>query len=288
MLEPGLYVVATPIGNLSDITYRAVDVLSQANYIAAEDTRHSKILLDHYNIATKLFSVHDFNEQAKQEHVKSLIEEGNSVALISDAGTPLISDPGYHLVAYLRASGVKVYPVPGPCACISALCASGLPTDRFIFCGFLPVKDKALKDELARHVLEEATVVYYESPRRVVDTLEAVCSVLGGDRRIVIARELTKKFEQFLDATAAEMLNFFKDSPASLKGEFVLLIAGVKKVAADVSPEAGKAMRLLSAKMSLKDAAAVCAEIFGAKKNALYQFGLEHIEQVKDGRSADD
>ena len=182
-IESALYIVPTPIGNLSDITLRAVEVLKNVDYIGAEDTRHSQLLLNNYGIKTKMFSLHDYNEIQKRDYLVNTIKEGKSVALISDAGTPLISDPGYHVVSYCRDLGIKVIPLPGPCAAITALSASGLPTNNFIFMGFLPTKEKALNTELSAILDETRTCVFYESPKRIVYTLEAINEVLGSERR---------------------------------------------------------------------------------------------------------
>lgn len=277
-IENALYIVSTPIGNLDDITFRAVSVLKSVDLIGAEDTRHSRILLDHYGIDTKMFSLHDHNEQDKKEYIVSCINRGLSVALISDAGTPLISDPGYHVAAYCRELGIRVVPVPGPCAVISALSASGLPTDRFVFGGFLPVKPKALSDELALLVSEVKTYVYYESPRRILDTVRALAKILGSERRLVIAREMTKTFESFYDLTAGEMISFLEEDPNRQKGEFVVMIAGCEKKKEGIPAEVLRLLKLLNSHLPLKTSASVCSEFFNLSKNELYRAGLEHPE----------
>ncbi len=280
-IESALYIVATPIGNLQDITLRAIEILKQADYIGAEDTRHSRLLLDHLGIDAKLFSLHDHNEQDKKEYIADTISQGKSIALISDAGTPLISDPGYHVVAYCRQKGIKVVPVPGPSAVISALSASGLPTDSFIFCGFLPVKEKALHDELFKLKDETRTCVYYESPRRILDTVSALVSVLGPNRRLVIGRELTKTFESFYDFPAGEMLNFLQEDANRTRGEFVLMIAGNEEIK-EISPKVVKTLKLLAAELPVKKAASICAEIYDLKKNELYKLALKECGKQED------
>lgn len=272
--EAALYIVATPIGNLQDITLRAIDVLKQVDYIGAEDTRHSRLLLDHLGISTKLFSLHDHNEQDKKEYIADTIMQGKSIALISDAGTPLISDPGYHVVAHCRKKGLKIVPIPGPSAVITALCASGLPTDNFVFCGFLPVKEKALNDALSQIRDETRTCVYYESPRRIIDTVKAIISELGSDRRLVIGRELTKTFESFYDLPAGEMLSFLESDANFTKGEFVLMIAGIE-AQKEISSKVIDTLNLLKEEMPLKKAAAICAEIYDLKKNDLYKLSID-------------
>lgn len=192
---PTLYIVPTPIGNLADITQRAIEVLSNVDIIAAEDTRHTGKLLSHFNIQTKTFALHDHNEQQKAQVLVEKLLSGQSIALVSDAGTPLISDPGYHLVTKCRQAGVRVVPLPGACAVITALSASGLPSDRFSFEGFLPPKSKGRKDKFLEIASVERTCIFYESPHRILDSLQDMLDVLGSEREVVLARELTKTFE---------------------------------------------------------------------------------------------
>ena len=193
-----LYVVATPIGNLDDLTFRAAATLKQVDRIAAEDTRHSGALLKHYSIAKPMVSLHNFNEKERLQSILGYLAEGESIALISDAGTPLISDPGFHLVNAVRAAGHKVVPVPGACAAIAALSAAGLPTDKFSFEGFLPAKAEARRQQLKSLLSETRTLVFYEAPHRLLDALQSMVDVFGGDRLAVVARELTKHYESFL------------------------------------------------------------------------------------------
>ena len=190
---PSLYIVPTPIGNLADITQRAIEVLAMVDVVAAEDTRHSSVLLNHLQIKANLLALHDHNEQQRADALIARVQQGQSVALISDAGTPLISDPGYHLVTRCREAGVRVIPLPGACAAITALSASGLPTDRFTFEGFLPAKEEARDDRLTELQDETRTLIFYESPRRLLETVQAGAR-LYGERQIVVARELTKTF----------------------------------------------------------------------------------------------
>lgn len=190
-----LYIVPTPIGNLGDITERAVQVLSQVDLIAAEDTRHTGRLLSHLNISTRTFALHDHNEQQKAQVLAEKLSQGQSIALVSDAGTPLISDPGYHLVNQCRAAGLRVVPLPGACAVIAALSASGLPSDRFSFEGFLPPKSKGRRDKFLELAKVERTCIFYESPHRIMDSLDDMLAILGEERQVVLARELTKTFE---------------------------------------------------------------------------------------------
>ncbi|MCC0088236.1 MULTISPECIES: 16S rRNA (cytidine(1402)-2'-O)-methyltransferase [Aeromonas] len=272
---PTLYIVPTPIGNLADITQRALDILRSVDLVAAEDTRHTGILLSHYQISVPTFALHDHNEQQKADVLIGRIKEGKSVALVSDAGTPLISDPGYHLVTRCREAGVKVVPLPGPCAAITALSAAGLPTDRFAFEGFLPAKSKGRDDRLQAVIEDTRSLVFYESPRRVQDTVEAIARILG-ERHVVVCRELTKTFESIHGLPASEMLAWLGEDDNRCRGEIVLVVAGASKEEEDLPAEAIRTLGLLVAELPLKKAAALTAEIHGVKKNALYKYGLEH------------
>lgn len=276
MSEVGkLYIVPTPIGNLADITHRALAVLAQVDLIAAEDTRHSLKLLQHYDIQTRLISLHDHNETQRAGELILRLQQGINIALISDAGTPLISDPGYSLVNQCRALKIEVIPLPGACAVTTALCAAGLPTDRFRFEGFLPVKMQAKHQVLAGLLLETATTVFYESPRRIAQTIKDVIEVLGGDRELVLAKELSKTFETFYSDTADACYAWLVADANHQRGEFVLLIAGTKKSQTDIPPEALSLLSLLMQELPLKKAAAMTAEHYSLKKNTLYQLGLE-------------
>ncbi|WP_025821191.1 16S rRNA (cytidine(1402)-2'-O)-methyltransferase [Shewanella marina] len=271
-----LYVVPTPIGNLSDLSPRAIEVLNSVDLIACEDTRHSGKLLSHFGITTRTTALHDHNERARAQWVVEQLANGISIALISDAGTPLISDPGYHLVSHVRESGYAVTPLPGPCAAITALSASGLPSDRFSFEGFLPAKEKGRFDKLTELREDPRTLIYYESPHRIVHSLTSIVKALGEDRKIVMAREVTKTFETFLSGTAAEVLAMVEADSNQQRGEIVLMVHGFVADEDDTIPtEAIETLKLLCTELPLKKASALAAQIHGLKKNALYKLGLE-------------
>lgn len=267
-----LYLIATPIGNMNDITYRAVETLKQVDWIAAEDTRHSARLLQHYDIKTPTFSLHDHNETARIDKIVAILAEGKSIGLISDAGTPLISDPGFKLVRAVREKGFAVTAIPGPCAAIAGLITSGLPTDHFIFEGFLPAKSAALKDCLENIKNETRTVIFYESVHRIVKTVEMMQAVLGGDRQVTIARELTKTFETIKQDTL-DNLNQWIMNPEQQKGEFVIVVAG----APAQTVEMADVQRLLSGlldELPLKKAVALTSDLMKVNKNSVYDLAL--------------
>ncbi|PRM16648.1 Ribosomal RNA small subunit methyltransferase I [Haemophilus influenzae] len=276
-----LYIVATPIGNLQDITQRALETFVQVDLIAAEDTRHSGLLLSHYGIKKPFFALHDHNEQEKAHILVEKLKQGSNIALISDAGTPLISDPGFHLVRQCREAGIRVVPLPGACAAITALCASGIASDRFCFEGFLPAKSKARKDKLENIAEEDRTLIFYESTHRILDTLEDMQSVLGEERYMVLAREMTKTWETITGNTIKNLREWLLEDPNRTKGEMVLIVEGKPKSDNnnEISPQAVKALELIAEELPLKKAAAIVAELYGYKKNALYQFGLAHLEK---------
>ena len=276
-----LYIVATPIGNLQDITQRALDTFAQVDLIAAEDTRHSGLLLSHYGIKKPFFALHDHNEQEKAHILVEKLKQGSHIALISDAGTPLISDPGFHLVRQCREARIRVVPLPGACAAITALCASGIASDRFCFEGFLPAKSKARKDKLENVAEEERTLIFYESTHRILDTLEDMQLVLGEERYIVLAREITKTWETITGNTIKNLREWLLEDPNRTKGEMVLIVEGKPKSENndEISPQVVKALELIAEELPLKKAAAIVAELYGYKKNALYQFGLAHLEK---------
>ncbi|AXH83241.1 TPA: 16S rRNA (cytidine(1402)-2'-O)-methyltransferase [Haemophilus influenzae] len=276
-----LYIVATPIGNLQDITQRALETFAQVDLIAAEDTRHSGLLLSHYGIKKSFFALHDHNEQEKAHILVEKLKQGSNIALISDAGTPLISDPGFHLVRQCREAGIRVVPLPGACAAITALCASGIASDKFCFEGFLPAKSKARKDKLENIAEEDRTLIFYESTHRILDTLEDMQSVLGEERYIVLAREMTKTWETITGNTIKNLREWLLEDPNRTKGEMVLIVEGKPKSDNndEISPQAVKALELIAEELPLKKAAAIVAELYGYKKNALYQFGLAHLEK---------
>ncbi|HHF3540676.1 TPA: 16S rRNA (cytidine(1402)-2'-O)-methyltransferase [Haemophilus influenzae] len=276
-----LYIVATPIGNLQDITQRALETFAQVDLIAAEDTRHSGLLLSHYGIKKPFFALHDHNEQEKAHILVEKLKQGSNIALISDAGTPLISDPGFHLVRQCREAGIRVVPLPGACAAITALCASGIASDRFCFEGFLPAKSKARKDKLENIAEEDRTLIFYESTHRILDTLEDMQAVLGEERYMVLAREMTKTWETITGNTIKNLREWLLEDPNRTKGEMVLIVEGKPKSDNndEISPQAVKALELIAEELPLKKAAAIVAELYGYKKNALYQFGLAHLEK---------
>jgi 16S rRNA (cytidine1402-2'-O)-methyltransferase len=275
-MSTALYIVATPIGNLADISERAIQVLKSVNLIAAEDTRHSRYLLDHLGISTPTLSLHNFNEQQRSAQLLAQLQQGESIALISDAGTPLISDPGYHLVQAARLQGVKVIPIPGACAAITALCAAGLPTDRFSFEGFLPVKKTTRLQALQQVQIETRTLIFYEAPHRIIDLLEDMLTVFGSDREVVVARELTKLFETIKAGNLVELLDWIKADHNQQKGEFVVLVRGVT---AAPKPESEKEilniLNVLLDELPVSQAASLAAKITGEKKNKVYELALE-------------
>ncbi len=273
-----LYIVATPIGNLADITLRALEILKSVAIIAAEDTRNTGRLLSYYEIATRCVAVHDHNEQQKIAWLEQQLVDGKDIALVSDAGTPLINDPGYHLVSAFRAKGYSVVPIPGACAAITALSVAGLATDRFLYEGFLPAKTKARQERLNELRQEPRTVVYYESPHRILDSLADMVTCLGAERPLVLARELTKTFETIQSLPAQSMLDWVKADPNQQKGEMVLMVAGYQKTQQQLPVEALDTLNLLHAELPLKKAAALTAKIYGLKKNALYDYGLKQGE----------
>jgi len=272
-----LYVVATPIGNLEDISARALRVLREVSLIAAEDTRHSSRLLAHFGIQTPLAACHEHNEREEGGRFIGRLQGGENVALISDAGTPLISDPGYHLVRQARAAGVAVVPVPGACALIAALSAAGLPSDRFIFEGFLPAKAAARCARLEALKEEPRTLIFYEAPHRILESLGDFRDVFGGDRIAVLGRELTKTFETLKGLPLSELHAWVEADSNQQRGECVVLVEGWHAPLDEsaVSAEALRVLDLLLAEMPLKRAVAIAADISGVRKNLLYQAALE-------------
>jgi len=274
-VESGLYVVATPIGNLGDLSARAVSVLQNADLIAAEDTRHSQRLLQHYAIATPLMAYHDHSDDRAVGKISACLAAGGSVALVSDAGTPLISDPGYRLVRAMQDQGFPVRPVPGACAAVAALSASGLATDRFLFEGFLPARAGARDNRLASLAQVTATLIFYEAPHRVAACLEAMVGAFGSEREAVLAREVTKTFETIRRGTLAELAEFVAGDSNQQKGEIVLLVAGSRADATQVTAEIAALLQRLAQELPAKTAAAVVADYTGLRKKVLYNFLLE-------------
>jgi 16S rRNA (cytidine1402-2'-O)-methyltransferase len=277
-----LYVVATPIGNLDDITARALRVLREVSLIAAEDTRHSARLMQHFGIGTPLAACHEHNEREQGSHFIARLLSGADVALISDAGTPLISDPGYHLVRNARAAGVRVVPVPGPSALITALSAAGLPSDRFIFEGFLPAKTAGRRARLEQVKEEPRTLIFYEAPHRILECLQDMQLVFGDQRPALLARELTKTFETLKGLPLAELAAWVGADSNQQRGECVVLVAGWQAPEGDdaLSVEALRVLDLLLQDLPLKRAAALAAEITGVRKNLLYQTALDRQKHV--------
>ena len=271
-----LYVVATPIGNLDDISARALRVLREVALIAAEDTRHSQRLLQHFGIGTPLAACHEHNERDQGGRFIGRLLAGEDVALISDAGTPLISDPGFHLVRSARAAGIAVVPVPGACALIAALSAAGLPSDRFIFEGFLPAKAVGRRQRLEALREEPRTLLFYEAPHRLLESVGDMLAVFGPERPALLARELTKTFETLKGLPLAELREFIAADSNQQRGECVLLVGGWQAPEGEeaVSAESLRVLDLLLAEMPVKRAAALAAEITGVRKNLLYQAAL--------------
>ncbi|ARU58702.1 SAM-dependent 16S rRNA C1402 2'-O-ribose methyltransferase [Oleiphilus messinensis] len=269
-----LYIVATPIGNLGDITLRAIDILKKVDFVAAEDTRHSRKLLNHLGINTALLALHEHNERERSVQLLERVVQGESAALISDAGTPLISDPGYTLVNTARNMGVNVVPIPGACALVAALSVCGLPSDRFFFEGFLPAKQtpRLKRLELLRDL--DSTLIFYESPHRIEVCVEDLISIFGEDRKVSLARELTKTFETIKTASLGELKQWIAADHNQTKGEMVVLVEGVARTLDHNIVDARKLLEQLLPLLPLKKAAAVAAAQYGASKNELYDYGV--------------
>ncbi|OLO03777.1 16S rRNA (cytidine(1402)-2'-O)-methyltransferase [Salinicola socius] len=273
--EGVLYVVATPIGNLEDLSARAGRILSEVDAIAAEDTRHTQRLLRHLGIERPLISLHEHNEAARVDQLRKRLADGAQLALVSDAGTPLISDPGFVLVRELRRAGCRVVPIPGPCALVAGLSAAGLPTDRFTFEGFLAAKSGARRKQLEAGASREETRVFYESPHRIRDLLEDIAAVVG-ERQVVLARELTKTFETLLDGSATELLRIMDEDPDQARGEFVVMLAGAprREEAADDVEGTALIQAMLAEGVAVKSAAAVVVRVLGGRRKHWYQLAL--------------
>ena len=265
-----LFIVATPIGNLGDLTPRALETLKGVDAICAEDTRRSGQLMSHFGIATPLLALHDHNEEALSQRVVERLLAGDSLALVSDAGTPLVSDPGFRLVRAARAAGIKVSPLPGACAAIAALSVAGLPSDRFTFEGFLPAKASARREQLKRLASETRTLVFYESSHRIAESLADMRSAFGDERPAVIARELTKLFETVLDGTLAELHAQVEADDNQRKGEFVVMVQGAGDDEEAQLIEGKRLYEVLSEHLPPSTAAKLAAEISGAPRKALY------------------
>ncbi len=270
-----LYIVATPIGNLADMSQRAIEILQSVDVIAAEDTRHSGFLLQHFAIKTPSVSLHDHNEQQRSETLLTRLQQGESIALISDAGTPLISDPGYKLVSLVREHGIPVIPIPGSCAVIAALSASGLPSDRFSFEGFLPSKQGARLQTLEKLAADTRTLIFYDSPRRLQSTLIDMVTIFGEERRVCLARELTKLHETINTKPLAGLLDWVSNDPNQQRGECVLLVEGAKQHQDASEVEVNRVLNLLLKELPVKKAAAITSALLGISKNNAYDMALK-------------
>lgn len=278
--SPALYVVATPLGNLGDLTVRAAEVLRRVAWVAAEDTRHSAPLLRHLGASARLLPAHEHNEEAAARQVIDRLAAGESVALVSDAGTPAVSDPGARLVARVREAGYRVVPLPGPCAAVTALSASGITAPHWLFYGFLPNKAKQREEALRELADQPQALVFYEAPHRILETVAALAQTLGAARRIVIARELTKLFESIHACPLGEALDWLAADANRQKGEFVLIV-DVPEAATGEDPEAERVLTLLLDEgLPVKQAAKLAHAITGAAKNALYERALA----LRDGK----
>jgi 16S rRNA (cytidine1402-2'-O)-methyltransferase len=274
-LEAALYVVATPIGNLRDITLRALDVLAVADVVAAEDTRNTAHLLKHHGIhAKQLLAVHQHNERGASEKLTGFIQSGQSVAFVSDAGTPAVSDPGALLVQAVLAAGLRVIPIPGACAAVAALSASGLNEPNFLFYGFMPNKSAARRTVLQGLQSHACTLVFYEAPHRIVECVADLHAVLGGERKIVLAREVTKLFETIHACTLSEAESWLQSDANQQRGEFVVLVSGAQ-AAEGLSAETLNTLTLLLEELPLKQAVQLTTKITGANRNELYQLALK-------------
>ena len=277
-----LYVVATPIGNLQDISLRALDILKSVDAIAAEDTRHTSGLLNHFGISKKLLAVHEHNEHQSAEKLLIQLRAGENIALVTDAGTPGISDPGAVVVDLVRKAGIKVAPIPGASAVIAALSASGITQNGFLFYGFLPASGAARRKQLEALKVQAVTLVFYEAPHRILECIADLSLVLGADRRITFARELTKTFETFYSCNLGNALSWLEADSNQQRGEFVLLVeAPVQKEAEAIPEDAVRVLKLLLAELPLKQAVKLATDITQLKKNDLYEFALQLKNESK-------
>jgi 16S rRNA (cytidine1402-2'-O)-methyltransferase len=280
-LEPALYLVATPIGNLSDITIRALETLAAADIVACEDTRVTRVLLDRYGIRRRSMPYHEHNADEAGPRLVAALDQGRSVALVSDAGTPLVSDPGYRLVERALAAGIRVVPIPGASAVLAALTASGLPSDTFVFGGFLPVKGGQLRSRLEALKSAEATLIFFESPRRLAETIETMAATFGGERRAVVARELTKHFEELRRGTLDELAAHYREA-ATPKGEIVICVAPPMAQNAAAPEDIDRLLLSLAGEMPASKAAAEAARMTGRPKPELYR-RLLALKDRQDG-----
>ncbi|MGZ8262318.1 MAG: 16S rRNA (cytidine(1402)-2'-O)-methyltransferase [Methylotenera sp.] len=275
-----LYVVATPIGNLGDITLRALEILKTVDAIAAEDTRHTSGLLSHFGISKKLIAVHEHNEHQSAEKLLVQLQAGKNIALVTDAGTPGVSDPGAVVVDFVRKAGVKVVPIPGASAVIAALSASGIVQNGFLFHGFLPASGAARRKALDVLKAQTVTLVFYEAPHRIIESIVDMAAVLGAERRVTIAREITKTFETIHSCNLGEAEAWLQADANQQRGEFVLLVESAAiKDAEEIPEETVRVLKLLLAELPLKQAVKLATEITHEKKNVLYDFALQLKQQ---------
>ena len=274
-----LYVVATPIGNLADISERARTILSEVDLIVAEDTRHSRKLLNHYGITAKLLSLHQHNEQSRAPQLIERLQAGESIAMISDAGTPAISDPGYLVVQQVAQAGIDVRPIPGPSSLTAVLSVAGMPADKFQFCGFLPSKATQRQAALQALKLEKHTLVFFEAPHRILAFLDDVSDQFEADRDITIGREVSKYYETYYYGTAASIKQTLQDNPEQMNGEFVVCVAGSTETKSVDTVELERLLKLLLEELPLSGAVKLAAKISGVKRNQVYEIALELSEE---------
>ena len=278
MSTPGiLYIVATPIGNLKDISQRAIETLQSVDFIAAEDTRHSARLLQHFGITTRTISLHEHNERERAQELISYLNQGRDIALITDAGTPLLSDPGFYLVNQTREANIVVSPIPGPCAAIAALSASGLSCDSFIFEGFLSAKSTTRLQQLAELKRETRTLIFYEAPHRILSLITDLIEIFGSERKAVVAREITKTFETFYSNTLVLIQKWLTEDTQQQQGEFVVLVHGAEKMTESDQEtlKSREILKTLLTELSVKQAVSLTTKITGENKNRIYQWALE-------------
>jgi 16S rRNA (cytidine1402-2'-O)-methyltransferase len=278
--SPALYVVPTPLGNLGDMTQRAIEILRQVPWVAAEDTRHSAPLLKHFGSGARLLTAHEHNEEAAAAQVIACLAKGESVALVSDAGTPAVSDPGARLVARVRTAGFRVIPLPGPCAAVTALSASGLGDAHFLFYGFLPARARQREDALRGLANLPYALVFYEAPHRILETVAALAAVFGPERTLVIARELTKLFETIHSCPLGEAYEWLSTEANRQRGEFVLLVSAAPEAVDDGAGERVLQL-LLDEGLPVRQAAKLAHSITGAGKNAMYELALKIRKSVQ-------
>ncbi len=273
-----LYVVATPIGNLDDMTPRAIETLREVDLILAEDTRHSGKLLKKFSITSRMKAFHDHNERKISTELIERLKGGEKIALISDAGTPLVSDPGYYLINSAQQEGIRIVPIPGPCALIAALSASGLPSDKFTFHGFLPSRTKARQKKLQELKSETGTQIFYEAPHRLKDTLDDIKDILGSARMACMARELTKRYETIRTGTLIDLTHWLSENPEQCRGEIVLVVEGHH----EKHTEEGEDQRVLEVLLEYlppSQAVAAAVKLTGGKKNQLYRMAQKKSQE---------